>query len=550
MEEFKGRRDFMRKLRHFVTTTLLLLLAAAFLAACGDNGNGSDNGIDETGITDTTRDVHLSHITDHGDLPPGIVPMTQDFAETAELLLAELDALGVLTDRHVQISRAYSESDFAISHSNVVLDFDNPSTFGWVATATTRGELPMWLTVGIEAVARCNVGLFVPTAAPNFLPAFADLSFQPAEWGSRMHMQSIDLAYHFVRQMLTNGDLAQLIELYSDIFGADEEANALAEELFAIFSGHTARLDTAFRMRIFERNENVEGNVISAAYVIDFYTEMARHRLVFEDFEQQFATPILITRLQFANDSIRFAYDWWRLGSDFEMERIDVYMIYAPRTRVAAGLEWSEIVRYHVAEMLPMDMTSDAWYIVARRNGLLPLYGPFVSGARLAVQNEFLSWDWSNRGLVYTHFMHSFDADEMIEPWADYVYVFFGDADVALIAARNFLDTGYRIITTEIHFNVYWAVNVSGYFSDDPTYDEIGWLLGAWWGAGSLVAFLLDNYGADNFQQLRGAWPTRSVEDFSRLEFPAFEEVYGITFSEVLGLWLEFVEDFVWSLVD
>ena len=538
----------MRKLRHFVTMVLLLLLAAAFLAACGGNGDEDD----ATDINGTTDNVHTPHTADHGDLPPGLVLLTADFAETAELLLAELDALGVLSDRHVQVSRAYSEGDFAISHSNVVLDFDNPATFGWVAVATTRGDLPMWLNVGVEAIARSNVGLFVPTATPNFPPVFADLNFQPAEWGGHLHLQSIDTAYHFVRHMLANGDLSRLIDLYSDVFGADETANVLAQELFAAFSGQATRLDTAFRLRIFERSESVEGNVISAAYVIDFYTEMARHRFIFEDFEQQFSTPDLLARLQFSDDSIRFAYDWWQIGSDFDMERINVYLIYAPRARVGVGFDWTEIVRFDVGENLPMGTTSDAWYIISRRNGLLPLYAPFIWGTRTAVQGAFYGQDWANRGLIYSYFMYEFNAEEMLEPFAEFFYMFFNDMDVALVAAHNFLETDYRFLTTQNHLNVYWAVNIGWveFFGHELGYDEINMLLQTWWGGASLVMFLLENYGAQNFQQLRGAWPTRSEEDFSRLEFPAFEEIYGMTFIEMLDLWLEYVNDFVWSFVD
>jgi len=535
----------MRKFRHFVTITLLLLLALVLLAACGGNGDEAD----ETDYTDTEQNVHTPR--DHGDLPPGMVLLAADFDETAEQLLEQLDALGVLHDRHVRVSHAADADDFAISHSNVTLDFDNPVTFGWLVAATTRGELPMWLNVGIEAIARSNVGLFVPTPAPAFLPTFGDLSFQPAEWGGIAHLQLIDVAYHFVRHMLTSGDLTRIIDLYSDIFGNDETTNELAQGLFAAFAGQGARLDAAYRLRIFAMNVNVEGNTISAAYVVDFNTEMARHRVIFEDFSQQLATPDLLARLQFADDSIRFAYDWWRLASDFAMEQINVYLVYAPQDRVGMGFAWSEIVRYGLGETIPMDMTDESWYIIARRNGLLPLYSPFVMGTRVFVQSQFYGLDWANRGLVYSYFLYAFVVEEMLEPYAELFYLFFGDMDVAMTAAQRFLDTDYRFLITQHHLNAYWAANISWveFFGHELSYDEINMLLGTWFGSISMMSFLLENYGVENFHQLRGTWPTRNVYDF-RLEFPAFEEIYGMTFIEMLDLWLAYVNDFVWSFVD
>ncbi|MCL2855840.1 MAG: hypothetical protein FWE21_09525 [Defluviitaleaceae bacterium] len=124
-----------------------------------------------------------------------------------------------------------SPYDYIFTHTEVSLNFENGDTFGWLTHQLSRGRLPMWLSVGLEAHVKGQLGIFVPTNH-NFAKGthFSDLSFMPGTWRTAERAAAIDMAYNFISNLAKMGLLAELVALYQD--GETQQANYKAENHF------------------------------------------------------------------------------------------------------------------------------------------------------------------------------------------------------------------------------------------------------------------------------------------------------------------------------
>ena len=67
--------------------------------------------------------------------------------------------------------------------TEVTINFDDMNTFGWFVYVWSGGSLPMWLSAGLEAVARADTGSFAPDAIGPGEFLLCDSGFAHVHWG-------------------------------------------------------------------------------------------------------------------------------------------------------------------------------------------------------------------------------------------------------------------------------------------------------------------------------------------------------------------------------
>jgi len=137
----------------------------------------------------------------------------------------------IRTDNVLRIIYEEDASAFNMGFNQVHIIQDSINTYGFIANALSFGRLPMWLAIGLEAVARGNIQEYP-------LDMLSDIYFAPFLWDSQKQRNAVSTAYKFTNHLLTYGYFEEIVLLYmtSD---ADNiaYANSLSEELFYQFSG-------------------------------------------------------------------------------------------------------------------------------------------------------------------------------------------------------------------------------------------------------------------------------------------------------------------------
>ena len=133
------------------------------------------------------------------------------FINTVEGIIGGLEAFIEIPYTQLRIRHTSDPQDLYFSAIEVSLNFDTLHTFGWLTHILSRGELPMWLSAGLEAYVKEGLGLFVPNSYDDELVRVSDMAFLPCRLGTDEHMVAISSTYDIVADLSRNGELEGII---------------------------------------------------------------------------------------------------------------------------------------------------------------------------------------------------------------------------------------------------------------------------------------------------------------------------------------------------
>ena len=204
--------------------TILILLIVPLLTACGgDDGdnheheqtNPNEIEFSETNafIRRTTAYTNMAQVgrRTYFFSEDDVVVNTQ-FINTVESIIDRLGDFIEIPYAQLRIRHTLEPQDFHFSATEVSLNFNDIHTFGWLTHILSRGELPMWLSAGLEAYVKADLGLFAPM---EYTGMSDDLEFLPSGLGTDHHAKAISNAYHMVAEMSRNNLLGHKL-LYAD----------------------------------------------------------------------------------------------------------------------------------------------------------------------------------------------------------------------------------------------------------------------------------------------------------------------------------------------
>ena len=496
-----------------------------------------------------------------------------------------IDRVNVITNR--ELVRAGSV--FSPWEDGVTITRCGQNTMGWLTHAISGSRLPMWLSVGIEAVARCNLSRYArlsnnlvvtgdahPNCSTNALlhenaadggqctfagvanhsrygsshdiaiiESFGDLLFVPV-WGragQARQAEAISMAYHFTRFLIDEGYFADLVEYYMDENRA--AAESLSAAAFYSFAGSSSLSDNLDTTRVARQGYSTNASmahhrlIISQgpdyAYAIAIQTDMAAYRFVFDSFNQGLAPSIFSAYVDYMDDGILFAVEWYRAWVDFDFYPMEVYVFYRQSERnfyAEAIYPWL-INIYEIGNFPPTSISHEASHLLTTRvlhdHGYI--FTPFDEGLAFAIMAYHGIHDRFNHGFEY-QFRRG---REPISTWRLNRMVGRNGAPVV----RNIVDE-FDIIGL---FHMYAYLEHGGYIDGISLnfwshtdrlarqYADID-SIGTFGKAASFVLYLIEAYGAEAYMQVH-------------FDLARFEYVYGAKLHKRIESWLVFLRDFM-----
>ncbi|MCL1994742.1 MAG: hypothetical protein FWG63_00885, partial [Defluviitaleaceae bacterium] len=420
--------------------------------------------------------------------------------------------------------------------SGVSMHFDNPNTIGWLAHLMSIQRLPVWFCVGIEAVARTEAGLlyisqdgFLTTDEP-----FGDLVFTPVKWNSLEQEQAINNAYHFVRFLINNGRLTELLNAYAEQGRNLDEANRLAEYLFYDFSGEF--MDTTFSLNFVRTNRY---NINTTTYFGEVY-------FVFDDFYQSISPDRIREIADLKEYATLFAMNIHDPFGVLDMShvrfRTNMYYYrslrndahgWAESNGTAITVNWIEelsFVRFN--EVLAHEIS----HALTRQLGM-PVLPELDEGLAAIVDDLFATHMLSKR---YGQFTPYIMAGCCVEPSMYLFEDIFKDIfkDEYIVAdIRQTIQDEQDFIRLQ-NLLIYWHFNFNDYERNlgsitQPVHPHrvaisLSPYISTFGLAGAFVHYLLNTYGAEAYVQFASS---------------TFEEAYGITIHEMIDRWKLHISD-------
>jgi len=405
---------------------------------------------------------------------------------------------------------------------NLVFNPDDPTTYGWFVYSMTLGYLPMWLSSGMEMVAR---GIELDYS----LSALCEMYFAPFSWYSVEHRQALSTAYHFVAYLIESDQLTDIVNLY--MTGDRRNADMHAAEQFYLFSGYN--LDTFFSLSFSGSAFNIYANTDMAIYTFElpeFHnqiewpdTEFMQFIRTLYDVDDLDKTKILRV-IEYMDDTIMFVKNWYSqaVSFDFEPIRTSIPMMTGIWPRSGDG------------EMtIPINLLSTLTVHFATRiiNNMIdsdPIFPPFEEGVAQILQYLHGLHDRNNIGWAYQYW------PILLEDVIIYLYEMgvFESATIAN-AILDFLLRDYESYTVWYHFLANETFTMSARMRSSIV-DFRPWTGGhpieihSLVTSRSFVQYLIDTYGIDSYLQVH-------------FDVSLFEYVYGVTIQEMTEKWMEFV---------
>jgi len=423
------------------------------------------------------------------------------FINYAESVIYELSNISAL------LEFPFTIRIFAFDHEDI-------STYGkfvntLIGLSSLNGSrLPAWLSSGIESVARRNAGLNNllqdDFSINNISENFGDFYFIPRFLGSGEQANAINTSYHFVKYLIENELLDELLELYmstniilrsrnrsvSNILEINNNiiaANELAEKHFYSFAGKTMEAGFIFELR--------DGSV---GYYLRKPTKWGNFIFVFDSSHQFLPIENMQLQIDYIERATQLVAGWYYNYFEFEFRPINhrIYPhMFAGRAEWAAlAFPWHNTISYARLNLhFPHIAHHEISHILEYQLGRTPFL-PF------------------SEGLAY------------------FLQYYFSDANLELLgltrhdhtnAHAMFVSGDYRRIS-DISAN--YNANHASYIPE----------LSARTTATSFVQYLIETYGAEKYFQVH--WNIRN-----------FETVYGITLDEMILQWREFLVEYVAS---
>jgi len=455
------------------------------------------------------------------------------FVYSAEQILRELAGLFPLDAKlrnDMRLELATNESEYRFTPpSHALADYalsirtEYLNTMGWLAHAKSSMYLPMWLSVGMEAVARSEIGLYMPQQAPQFSANFGDIYFSPAYWGSIELYSNVAAAYHFTRFLMTEGYLSSVVSGY---MGNDYiTANYLAAAAFYRFAGEYALCLTSQRL-IFTMTDR---------YHITIHTEMAYYNFVFASFDEHLTSVRIIDYVNYMDGGIQFTVDWYKAWADFAFTPMYVYIFYNPERAGGAAFSPWRIHLYSIPRFGHHSISHEASHLLTSLilQDYDKIFAPFDEGLAFYLMAKYGIHDRYGFGIGYKYrrYLANLDYDEG-----------FISFDNSLAITNNLIDD-FNFFGFD-HFYAYLVLG--GYFDGHcllnwlstpiglamlEQYESINYIA-TFETSASFVTYLIEQHGADAYMQVH-------------FDVSSFENVYGISICEMIGRWLMYLSVFI-----
>jgi hypothetical protein len=360
----------------------------------------------------------------------------------------------------------------------LTINHDDFNTFGWLVNRLSERRLPIWLSVGIEAIARENIGLPLPCLNELSIEEnFGDFYFAPRFRDTPQREEAIVTAYHFVSFLHENGLLSELARQY--VYGNIREANAKAKTHFYSFAG---RPMTPFILELRHGDfiavrENLRSHR-TGTYALLKYTDWGNYVFLFDDSFQIFPIESLQEQIDYIDRATQFAVEWYSEVFDFDYEPITHLINHrnimrAGNTEYAAYADsWTNIISYAgLSNQHPYFAAHEVSHVLEYRVRWLSPYPPFSEGLAEVINlifNDNLSVSASDSRRYTTDIHHSAhslfatgaysrisDISERFTPDLSSVYIPELSARTSAISFVKYLIDTYG---TKMYFQVHWDI--------------------------------------------------------------------------------------------
>ena len=229
-----------------------------------------------------------------------------NFIDTTEKLIERIESTFSLGRPPLRILKTTGVHQYNPMMHAPTINHDDINTLGWLVHTWSGGSLPIWLSVGIESMARTELGLFEPNFNSSVSNYFGDLHFTPRYWGKDKHLQAISTAYKFTYYLKNTGHLQELISSYMDrttIYAADN----MAAKLFNSFAGD---VPSNFHVRMHTIKQIVGS---PTAYRLEIFTDKGNYYFLFVDFTEYLPLTFddFMKYINIMDNAIAFAHDWF-----------------------------------------------------------------------------------------------------------------------------------------------------------------------------------------------------------------------------------------------
>ena len=382
---------------------------------------------------------------------------------------------------------------YRFENNNITVCHEDYYTFGWLVNQFSVRRIPIWLSVGIETVARSNLGMFEPIPLSNVqVPrGFGEMNFLPYNWGSHEYRQSMYTSYHFARFLHDNGYLASLAGLYID--GRLDEASDMANDLFVNFAGQplTQYFDMSFRLGV------AKGDVMLDDVIFHKTTDLGHFVFTFEGANRKVELSTLVEYVEFLEKGTEFVKEFFQRYYDFDFIPITHQLHFTDTHRSRGHANTAGATQYIAVGrdscILPIAIHEIA-HLFEAQAGATQLFIPFSEGIA-----QFLS----------EYFMHEMGRDNFVE-----------QVNRSHLLASARLESGLYLYSSLIG---YYSRNRSTYIPELNSHQT----------SYSFTFFLIENYGIDNFMQVY-AMQSSVIERFA--------DVYDISINEMIGNWRAFLD--------
>ncbi|MCL2236159.1 MAG: hypothetical protein FWB98_06950 [Defluviitaleaceae bacterium] len=456
-----------------------------------------------------------------------------DFVEVNEKLIQEISSFASIGTPPFQFSLTSDENNFGIRGMNTVFNHENANTKGWLVHIWTSGRIPMWLSAGMEVVALSNLGLFEPSDIIYIPQNFGDLLLMPSNWGTQEQAQGIDAAYHFVRHLINTQAFDEIINL---LVAGDDDAHEKLSAYFADFSGGEQL--SGFEYVLFTLDSG-------GAYSIRKSTDLANYHFIFDDFSQHLDIETIVLYVEYSEDGIEFVYNWYSQFFDFEFVPIHRFQFFYnphPLHYGVGGDIGRDLVR--IFNLGRRDIAPFFVIVHEITHALeVQVFGSlshpsFSQG--LAEALEYLHHIYDHHrggfGFYYELLTAPLEDENAVNGLRENLYIIYGTHYAADHFIENFIigfdpmsiahHRAYQVIYRHETLPNPEAMSVAPLFGD-----EISPYLSSYVTSHSFVMWLMETYGHENYARVH-------------FDIHYFEDVYGVTITEMVDRWLGFLRDF------
>ena len=509
-----------------ITLVLMLLFFVVNLSACGQEDEESDPIIfSEVGVAMalhgyaiTAQIETMSFYFRYDDYE-----LNSYFIHTTKELMASIENYITLPRHPLRIRLTDGNiANYAIEPLYLAIySHSDKNTLGWVVNFMFSGRIPVWLSAGIEAVAKSDIGLYTPDYHSVSMYNFGDLLFAPSYWGTEINNNAINTSYHFVRHLIKANELERLIEKYlSPQYGWDE-ANILVRQLFYSYFGSDLVTSTVLNY------VNVRPNSVHTTYSLTVSSELNVYNFVFSCFSQY--RKNIMRYVEALDTETLFAINWYSEFIDFKFSPINVnvfaYVTANPRVGGWADPRGNLIHIYQFwygAGGIGV-IAHEVSHSINGQIGKLPI-APLDEGLADTLRIKFFASDYVETYMFILTMDYLKDDPSRLE-----------------------LATDIRLRELNMHFRAYYRLNHTDYVRGGGPFGggfngEIGFVsryknpdseghiaaINTYSTALSFVYYLIMTYGAENYMQVH--W-----------DIDNFESVYNRTICEAIEEWRSFL---------